>query len=129
MKQTSCADHLHRVSLAFPLREKKSRLPLAKNALRRFLRLPSLRTVTFDKTKKRKEIQLKKKSVLATAAALGIALLFYAHGASAANPASDDWASYHNPWGPVNPQNNANTGFAPWVFDEYNPPYSQSGRN
>jgi len=29
---------------------------------------------------------------------------------------------YQNPWGPGNPQSQASTGFAPWVFDLYNPP-------
>jgi|SRR5271166_723351 len=82
--------------------------------------LPSLLT----KQKKRKEIQLKNKAVVATAAALGIALLFYAQGARAANPAIDNGSLYQNPWGPVNPQNQASTGFAPWVFDQYNTPIS-----
>ena len=64
---------------------------------------------------------LKKKAVVATAAALGMALL-YAQGARAAAPASDNGSAYQNPWGPVNAQSQPNSGFAPWVFDWYNPP-------
>jgi hypothetical protein len=65
---------------------------------------------------------LKKKAVVATAAALWMALLFCAQGARAANLASDNGSAYQNPWGPANPQNQTNSGFAPWVFDWYNPP-------
>jgi hypothetical protein len=42
--------------------------------------------------------------------------------AKAANPASDKGSLYQNPWGPANPQFKANTGFASWVFDQWNPP-------
>jgi hypothetical protein len=71
---------------------------------------------------KRKPIKLKKKAVEATAAALGMALLFSIQGARAAAPASDNGSTYVNPWGPGNPQNKPATGFAPWVFDQFNPP-------
>jgi AMMECR1 domain-containing protein len=64
---------------------------------------------------------LKKKAVVATAAALGMALLSYPQGARAAALASENGSTYQNPWGPVNPQNQPNSGFAPWVFDEWNP--------
>jgi FG-GAP-like repeat len=64
---------------------------------------------------------LKKKAVVATAAALGIALLFCAQGARAAAPASDNGSAYQNPWGPANPQSQPNSGFAPWVYDQWNP--------
>ena len=50
-----------------------------------------------------------------------MALVFYAHGARAADLASDHGSSYKNPWGPGNPQNQPTTGFAPWVFDQWNP--------
>jgi hypothetical protein len=65
---------------------------------------------------------LKKKAVAATAAALGMALLFYAQGARAANLASDNGSLYQNPWGPDNPQNQTTTGFGPRVFDRWNTP-------
>jgi hypothetical protein len=42
--------------------------------------------------------------------------------ANAATPASDKGSNYTNPWGPENPQFNAKTGFASWVFDHWNPP-------
>jgi len=64
---------------------------------------------------------LKKKAAVATAAALGMALLFYAQGSRAANLASDNGSLHQNPWGPDNPQNQTSTGFAPWVFDQWNP--------
>jgi hypothetical protein len=66
--------------------------------------------------------KLKKKTVVITAAALGMALLFFAQGAGAANPASDNGSLYQNPWGPANPQFRTSTGFASWVFDQWNPP-------
>jgi len=66
--------------------------------------------------------RVKKKAAVATAAALGMALLFGAQGARAADLASDNGLLYQNPWGPGNPQSQASTGFAPWVFDLYNPP-------
>jgi hypothetical protein len=69
---------------------------------------------------------LKKKAVVATAAALGMALLFYAQGAKAANLASENGSLYQNPWGPDNPQNQTTTGFGPWVFDRWNPNPSDS---
>ena len=50
-----------------------------------------------------------------------MALLFCAQGARAANLASDNGSAYQNPWGPANPQNQTNSGFAPWVFDQWNP--------
>jgi hypothetical protein len=65
---------------------------------------------------------LKKKAAVATAAVLGMALLFGAQGARAADLANDNGSLYQNPWGPGNPQSQASTGFAPWVFDLYNPP-------
>jgi hypothetical protein len=40
----------------------------------------------------------------------------------AANPASDTGSAYQNPWGPANPQFQPKTGFASWVFDQWNPP-------
>jgi hypothetical protein len=58
----------------------------------------------------------------AAAAALWTALFFCAQGARAATPASDNGSFYQNPWGPTNPQNRTNSGFAPWVFDLFNPP-------
>jgi hypothetical protein len=42
--------------------------------------------------------------------------------ARAANPASDSGTQYKNPWGPANPQFQPKTGFASWVFDQWNPP-------
>jgi len=54
------------------------------------------------------------------AAALWTALLFFAQGARAAAPASDNGSFYQNPWGPSNPQDRASSGFAPWVFDVFN---------
>jgi len=72
---------------------------------------------------------LKKKVV--TAAALGMVLLFCAQGARAANLASDNGSLYQNPWGPGYP-NQTGTGFAPWVFDQWNPstssPWTQQHR-
>jgi hypothetical protein len=65
---------------------------------------------------------LKKKTVVISAAALGMALLFFAQGVRAANPASDNGSLYHNPWGPASPQFRTSTGFASWVFDQWNPP-------
>jgi hypothetical protein len=56
------------------------------------------------------------------ALALGMALLFCARGARAADLASDNGSLYQNPWGPSNPQNQTTTGFAPWVFDQFNTP-------
>jgi hypothetical protein len=61
---------------------------------------------------------MKKKALTA---ALGMALLFCAQGARAATPASDNGSLYQNPWGPTNPQNRTSSGFAPWVFDVFNP--------
>jgi hypothetical protein len=78
----------------------------------------------FQQNKEKKRDPIEKKTVVATAAALGIALLFYTQGARAANPASDSGSLYLKPWGPVNPQNQASTGFAPWIFDQYNTPIS-----
>ena len=71
----------------------------------------------------KKAEKLKEKAL---AAALGMTLLFYAQGARAAAPAVDIVVSnnYQNPWGPTDPQNQPTSGFAPWVFDEYNPPYN-----
>jgi hypothetical protein len=71
----------------------------------------------------KKAEKLKEKAL---AAALGMTLLFYAQGARAAAPAVDNVVSnnYQNPWGPTDPQNQPTSGFAPWVFDEYNPPYN-----
>jgi hypothetical protein len=40
----------------------------------------------------------------------------------AANKASDSGSNYQNPWGPANPQFQPKTGFASWVFDQWNPP-------
>ena len=52
-----------------------------------------------------------------------LASLITANSAPAANPANDNGSSYQNPWGPDNPQSSAtNSGFAPWVFDRWNPP-------
>ena len=67
---------------------------------------------------------MKEKALAATAAALGMALLFYVQGARAAAEANDNGSAYQNPWGPANPQNQPISRFAPWVFDEYNPPYN-----
>ena len=61
--------------------------------------------------------------VKAAAAALWTALLFCAQGARAATPASDNGSFYQNPWGSTNPQNRISSGFAPWVFDVFNPLY------
>ena len=74
----------------------------------------------FNKTEKKTE-KLNKKAVVATAAALGTALLFCAQGARAANLASDNGSLYQNPWGQANPQSQPASGFAPWVFDQWNP--------
>jgi hypothetical protein len=51
-----------------------------------------------------------------------VALAMTASGAFAANPANDKASSYKSPWGPANPQFNPSTGFASWVFDQWNPP-------
>jgi hypothetical protein len=48
-------------------------------------------------------------------------LLFCAQDARATNLASDNGSLYQNPWGPGNPQSQPNSGFAPWVFDQWNP--------
>ena len=60
-----------------------------------------------------------------------MALLFCAQGARAANLASDNGSLYQNPWGPGYP-NQTGTGFAPWVFDQWNPstsnPWTQQHR-
>jgi len=64
---------------------------------------------------------LKTKAIVTTAAALGMALFFCAQGARAATPASDQGSLYQNPWGPANPQNRTTSGFAPWVFDVFDP--------
>jgi hypothetical protein len=40
----------------------------------------------------------------------------------AATQASDSGGNYSNPWGPANSQSPANSGFAPWAFDQWNPP-------
>ena len=63
------------------------------------------------------------KKGVGTAAALGMALFFCVQGARAAALASDSGSSYQNPWGPNTPQNQNRTkaGFAPWVFDQWNP--------
>jgi hypothetical protein len=42
--------------------------------------------------------------------------------ANAANKAQDSGSNYQNPWGPANPQGQVNTGFASWVFEQWNPP-------
>jgi len=42
--------------------------------------------------------------------------------AKAAHSASDKGSNYQNPWGPANPQFKTNTGFASWVFEQWNPP-------
>jgi hypothetical protein len=65
---------------------------------------------------------LKKKTAVISAAALGMALLFFAQGVRAANPAKDSGSGYVNPWGPAYPQFQPKTGFASWVFDQWNPP-------
>jgi FG-GAP-like repeat len=72
----------------------------------------------------RREKTDRMKSVVATAAALGMALLFCTQGVRAGNLASDNGSLYQNPWDPVHPQNQPATGFAPWVFDQFNTPTS-----
>lgn len=62
------------------------------------------------------------KAKAAAATALWTALVLCEHGARAADLASDTGSHYHNPWGPANPQDQPNSGFAQWVFDEFLPP-------
>jgi hypothetical protein len=40
----------------------------------------------------------------------------------AANPATDTGSAYQNPWDPTYPQPQTTSGFASWVFDQWNPP-------
>jgi FG-GAP-like repeat/FG-GAP repeat len=68
---------------------------------------------------------LKKKVVVATVAMLGTGLFFCAQDAKAADPASDNGSFYQMmSWGPANPQNRPASGFASWVFDQFNTPIS-----
>jgi hypothetical protein len=64
------------------------------------------------------------KTPVGATAALGMALLLCAQGARAATPASESGSTYVTPWGPANPQNQPATGFANWVFDQFNTPTS-----
>jgi MYXO-CTERM domain-containing protein len=56
--------------------------------------------------------------------AVAVVLLFAVQGVRAANPASDNGSLYQNPWGPSNPQDQATSGFASWIFDQFNTPTS-----